>query len=91
MHTFRGSFYFLLKYLVWNIRSLLQILVLSSNTKKGEIESAYFISLMFCVLDKNIRNFKCVLSGADFTAQRLAKSLEWHLTVLGQIIRLGAG
>jgi hypothetical protein len=34
----------------------LQILVLSSNTKKGEIESAYFVSLMFCVLDNNTRN-----------------------------------
>jgi hypothetical protein len=32
-------------------------------------ESAYFISLRFCVLDNNIRNFKCVLSGADFSAQ----------------------
>jgi hypothetical protein len=36
-------------------------------------ESAYFVSLMFCVLDNNIRNFKCVLSGADFTAQEMAK------------------
>jgi hypothetical protein len=38
-------------------------------------ESANFVSLMFCVLDNNIRNFKCVLSGADFTAQELTKSL----------------
>jgi hypothetical protein len=86
----------LLKYLVFEIfdlycKSLLQILVLSSNTKKGEIESAYFVSLMFCVLDNNIRNFKCVLSGADFTAQELAKSLDWCLPVPGRIIRLGAG
>jgi hypothetical protein len=29
-------------------------------------ESAYFVSLMFCVLDNNIRNFMCVLSGAGF-------------------------
>jgi hypothetical protein len=64
---------------------------LSSNTKKGEIESAYFVSLIFYVLDNNIRNFKCVLSGADFTAQEMAKSLGWHLPVLGQIIRPGAG
>jgi hypothetical protein len=27
------------------------------------------------VLDNNIRNFKCVLSGADFTAQEMTKSL----------------
>jgi hypothetical protein len=38
-------------------------------------ESAYFVSLVFCVLDNNIRNFKCVLSGADFTAQEMTKSL----------------
>jgi hypothetical protein len=41
-------------------------------------ERAYFVSLMSCVLDNNIRNFKCVLSGADFI-------------VPGRIIRLGAG
>jgi hypothetical protein len=35
---------------------LLQILVLSSNTKKGEIERAYSVSLLFCVLNNNIRN-----------------------------------
>jgi hypothetical protein len=40
-----------------------------------------FVSLMFCVLDNNIRNFKCVLSGADFTAQEMAKSLGWRLPV----------
>jgi hypothetical protein len=55
------------------------------------LESAYFVSLMFCVLDNNIRNFKCVLSGADFTVQELAKSLGWHLPVPGRIIQLGAG
>jgi hypothetical protein len=33
-------------------------------------ESANFVSFVFYVLDNNIRNFKCVLSGADFTAQR---------------------
>jgi hypothetical protein len=38
-------------------------------------ESANFVSLVFCVLDNNIRNFKCVLSGADFTAQEMTKSL----------------
>jgi hypothetical protein len=38
-------------------------------------ESANFVSLVFCVLDNNIRKFKCVLSVADFTAQRLAMSL----------------
>jgi hypothetical protein len=38
-------------------------------------ESANFLSLVFCVLDNNIRKFKCVLSIADFTAQRLAMSL----------------
>jgi hypothetical protein len=65
--------------------------VLSSNTKKGEIESAYFVFLMFCVLDNNIRNFKCVLSGADFIAQELAKSLGWRLPVPGRIIWPGAG
>jgi hypothetical protein len=50
--------------------------VLSSNTKKGKIESANFVSLVFCVLDNNIRKFKSVLSVADFTAQRLAMSLD---------------
>jgi hypothetical protein len=54
-------------------------------------ESAYFVSLIFCVLDNNIRNFKCVLSGADYTAQEMAKSLEWCLPVPGRIIRPGAG
>jgi hypothetical protein len=44
------------KLVVRNILFLLQILVLSSNTKKGEIERAYFVSLIFCVLDNNIRN-----------------------------------
>jgi hypothetical protein len=38
-------------------------------------ESANFVSLVFCVLDNNIRNFKCVLSGADFTAQEMTKTL----------------
>ena len=33
----------------------LQIFVLSSNTKKGEIERAHFISLRFCVLVNNTR------------------------------------
>jgi hypothetical protein len=31
-------------------------------------ESANFVSLGFCVLDNNIRNFKCVLSCAGLTA-----------------------
>jgi hypothetical protein len=44
------------KLVVRCILFLLQILVLSSNTKKGEIEIAYFVSLIFCVLDNNIRN-----------------------------------
>jgi hypothetical protein len=70
-----GALFLAQIFIVWNIWSLLQILVLSSNTKKGEIESAYLVSLVFCVLDNNIRNFKCVLSGADFTAQDLAMSL----------------
>jgi hypothetical protein len=45
---------------------------LSANSNP---ESANFVSLMFCVLDNNIRNFKCVLSGADFTAQEMTMSL----------------
>jgi hypothetical protein len=51
------------------------------QTIDSAFESAYFVSLMFCVLDNNIRNFKCVLSGADFTAQEIP----------GRIIRPGAG
>jgi hypothetical protein len=47
----------------------------------GEVESANFVSLRFCVLDNNIRNFKCALSCAGFTAQELP----------GRIIRPGAG
>jgi hypothetical protein len=64
-----------------------------TKTMRGQriLESAYFVSLMFCVLDNNIRNFKCVLSGADFTAQDMAKSLGWRLPVPGRIIRPGAG
>jgi hypothetical protein len=46
-------------------------------------KSAYFVSLMFCVLDNNIRNFKCVLSGASFSAQEMAKSLEWRHPDMG--------
>jgi hypothetical protein len=42
---------------------------------EGVVESANFVSFVFCVLDNNIRNFKCVLSGADFTAQEMTKSL----------------
>jgi hypothetical protein len=38
---------------------------------KLDFESAYFVSLMFCVSDNNIRNFKCVLSGAGISAQRI--------------------
>jgi hypothetical protein len=49
----------------------------------SHIESAYFVSLMFYVLDNNIRNFKCVLSGAGFSAQEMAKSLEWHHPDMG--------
>jgi hypothetical protein len=45
------------------------------ETSPWEFESAYLVSLVFCVLDNNIRNFKCVLSGADFIAQELAMSL----------------
>jgi hypothetical protein len=41
-----------------------------------EVEIAYFVSLRFCVLDNNIRNFKCVLSGVDFTAQELARGAD---------------
>jgi hypothetical protein len=48
-----------------------------------EIESAYFVSLMFCVLDNNIRNFKYVLSGAGFSAQEMAKYLEWRHPDMG--------
>ena len=36
--------------IVW---SQLQIRVLSSNTKKGEIERIFIIPSMFCVLDNN--------------------------------------
>jgi hypothetical protein len=42
----------------------------------GTPESAYFVSLMFCVLDNNIRN---VLSGAGFSAQEMAKFVGWRL------------
>jgi hypothetical protein len=49
---------------------------------------------MFCVLDNNIRNFKCMLSGAGFSAQEMAKSLGWSFhgirpdnPVRGRIIR----
>jgi hypothetical protein len=48
------------------------------------LESAYFVSLRFCVLDNNIRNFKCVLSGADFTAQEFARP---DYPARGRIIR----
>jgi hypothetical protein len=48
-------------------------------------ESANFVSLVFCVLDNNIRNFKCVLSGADFTAQECSRP---DNPARGRIIRL---
>ena len=52
-HTSRGS-YFLSRTLDrWLHVSLLQIRVLSSNTKKGEIERTFYVPLMFCVLDVN--------------------------------------
>jgi hypothetical protein len=55
-------------------------------------ESAYFVSLMFCVLDNNIRNFKCVLSGADFTAQEKQLSLLLGVNqIWGRIFQPGAG
>jgi mannosylglycoprotein endo-beta-mannosidase len=55
-------------------------------------ESAYFVSLMFCVLDNNIRNFKCVLSGADFTAQEKWLSLLLGINqIWGRIFWPGAG
>jgi hypothetical protein len=47
-------------------------------------ESANFLSLRFCVLDNNIRNFKCVLSDADFTAQECSRP---DNPVRGRIIR----
>ena len=47
MHTLRGSIS--LSYLYIFISILLQILVLSSNTKKGEIERASLISYVLCV------------------------------------------
>ena len=48
MHTSRGSHSIL-------VVCFLQILVLSSNTKKGEIERVHFILLWFCVLVNNTR------------------------------------
>ena len=36
---------------------LLQIHVLSYNTKKGEIERTFYVLLVFCVLDANICGF----------------------------------
>ena len=44
---------------------LLQILVLSSNTKKGEIERTFIYPSEFCVLDNNTGDiFNMVLSVA---------------------------
>ena len=48
MHTSRGS-------LSISVVCFLQIFVLSSNTKKGEIERAHSILLRFCVLVNNTR------------------------------------
>jgi len=46
---------------------LLQILVLSSNTKKGEIERTLSMPLCFCVLGNNTSdNLTYMLSGAGF-------------------------
>jgi hypothetical protein len=54
------------------------------DSGQGEVvESANFVSLVCCVLDNNIRNFKCVLSGADFTAQQLVKSFGRRHAVMG--------
>jgi hypothetical protein len=55
LHTFRGSFAPCSKNLLLDIVCFSQIIVLSSNTKKGEIERAFSVSLLFCVLDNNIR------------------------------------
>jgi hypothetical protein len=85
-----GALFLTQKFVARNILSLLQILVLSSNTKKGATENAYFVSLMFCVLDNNIKNFKCVLSGAGFSAQEFWLSPWVGVTQYwGRIIRPG--
>ena len=53
-HTSRGSYFFLSRTLeIWLHAFLLHIRVLSSNTKKGEIERTFYVSLIFCVLDVN--------------------------------------
>jgi hypothetical protein len=54
-------------------------------------ESAYFVSLMFCVLDNNIRNFKCVLSGAGFQLKKWLSLWGGVSLESGRIIRPGAG
>jgi len=50
MHTFRGSFPIYWRHGAIYIGAILQILVLSSNTKKGEIERTF---PEFCVLGNN--------------------------------------
>jgi hypothetical protein len=50
MHTFRGSFPFVGNCLRISYCAIMQILVLSSNTKKGEIERTF---PKFWVLDNN--------------------------------------
>jgi hypothetical protein len=51
------------------------VLTRPTGRPRKNSESANFVSFVFCVLDNNIRNFKCVLSGADFTAQEMTMSL----------------
>ena len=55
-HTFRGSLSISLEHDNWFYALFLQILVLSSNNKNGEIERTFYVSLMFCVLGNNTRN-----------------------------------
>ena len=50
MHTFRGSFPIVGNCLRISYCAIMQILVLSSNTKKGEIERTF---PKFCVLGNN--------------------------------------
>ena len=56
MHISRGSNIHFSQQ-TWSFWILLQILVLSSNTKKGEIERAFLRSLVFCVLVNNTSAF----------------------------------
>ena len=60
MHTSRGSYLNCSKLMAVTYIYLLQIIVLSSNTKKGEIERT---SLRFCVLDDNTNDSSKVCCG----------------------------